>query len=32
MGQITDAVDKGATLRTGGKRLDRPVAFVGPPS
>jgi succinate-semialdehyde dehydrogenase / glutarate-semialdehyde dehydrogenase len=30
MGQITDAVDKGATLRTGGKRLDRPGAFVEP--
>jgi succinate-semialdehyde dehydrogenase / glutarate-semialdehyde dehydrogenase len=30
MGQITDAVDKGATLLTGGKRLDRPGAFVEP--
>ena len=30
MGQINDAVDKGATLRTGGKRLDRPGAFVEP--
>jgi succinate-semialdehyde dehydrogenase/glutarate-semialdehyde dehydrogenase len=30
MEQITDAVDKGATLRTGGKRLDRPGAFVEP--
>jgi succinate-semialdehyde dehydrogenase/glutarate-semialdehyde dehydrogenase len=30
MGQISDAVDKGATLRTGGKRLDRPGAFVEP--
>ena len=30
MGQIGDAVDKGATLRTGGKRLDRPGAFVEP--
>jgi succinate-semialdehyde dehydrogenase/glutarate-semialdehyde dehydrogenase len=28
MGQINDAVDKGATLRTGGKRVDRPGAFV----
>jgi len=28
MSQITDAVDKGATLRTGGKRVDRPGAFV----
>jgi succinate-semialdehyde dehydrogenase / glutarate-semialdehyde dehydrogenase len=28
MGQITDAVDKGATLRTGGKRVGRPGAFV----
>jgi succinate-semialdehyde dehydrogenase/glutarate-semialdehyde dehydrogenase len=28
LGQITDAVDKGATLRTGGKRVDRPGAFV----
>ncbi len=30
MGQIQDAVDKGATLRTGGKRPDRPGAFVEP--
>jgi succinate-semialdehyde dehydrogenase/glutarate-semialdehyde dehydrogenase len=30
MGQINDAVGKGATLRTGGKRLDRPGAFVEP--
>jgi succinate-semialdehyde dehydrogenase / glutarate-semialdehyde dehydrogenase len=30
MSQITDAVDKGATVRTGGKRLDRPGAFVEP--
>lgn len=30
MGQISDAVDKGATLRTGGKRVDRPGAFVEP--
>ena len=30
MEQIDDAVDKGATLRTGGKRLDRPGAFVEP--
>ena len=30
MGQIRDAVDRGATLRTGGKRLDRPGAFVQP--
>src|ERR1700749_1416168 len=30
MGQIDDAVDKGATLRTGGKRLARPGAFVEP--
>jgi succinate-semialdehyde dehydrogenase/glutarate-semialdehyde dehydrogenase len=30
MEQITDAVDKGATLRTGGRRLDRPGAFVEP--
>jgi succinate-semialdehyde dehydrogenase / glutarate-semialdehyde dehydrogenase len=30
MGQIRDAVDKGATLRTGGQRLDRPGAFVEP--
>jgi succinate-semialdehyde dehydrogenase/glutarate-semialdehyde dehydrogenase len=28
MAQIQDAVDKGATLRTGGRRLDRPGAFV----
>ncbi len=26
--QIQDAVDKGATLRTGGKRVDRPGAFI----
>ena len=30
MGQIRDAVDKGATLRTGGQRLDPPGAFVEP--
>ncbi len=30
MGQIQDAVDKGATLRTGGKRPDRPGAYVEP--
>ena len=30
MGQIRDALDKGATLRTGGQRLDRPGAFVEP--
>ena len=30
MSQIGDAVDKGATLRTGGKRVDRPGAFVEP--
>ncbi len=30
MGQISDAVDKGATLRTGGRRVDRPGAFVEP--
>jgi succinate-semialdehyde dehydrogenase/glutarate-semialdehyde dehydrogenase len=30
IGQISDAVDKGATLRTGGKRVDRPGAFVEP--
>ena len=30
MGQIRDAVDKGATVRTGGQRLDRPGAFVEP--
>ena len=28
LGQITDAVDKGATLRTGGKRVDRAGAFI----
>ena len=28
IGQISDAVDKGATLRTGGHRVDRPGAFV----
>jgi succinate-semialdehyde dehydrogenase/glutarate-semialdehyde dehydrogenase len=28
MGQIDDAVEKGATLRTGGKRVDRAGAFV----
>jgi succinate-semialdehyde dehydrogenase / glutarate-semialdehyde dehydrogenase len=28
MSQINDAVEKGATLRTGGKRVDRPGAFV----
>ena len=28
LGQIQDAVDKGATLRTGGKRVDRPGAFI----
>lgn len=28
MDQIQDAVDKGATLRTGGRRLDRPGAFI----
>jgi succinate-semialdehyde dehydrogenase/glutarate-semialdehyde dehydrogenase len=28
--QIEDAVSKGATLRTGGKRLERPGAFVEP--
>jgi succinate-semialdehyde dehydrogenase / glutarate-semialdehyde dehydrogenase len=27
--QVEDAVSRGATLRTGGKRLDRPGAFVG---
>jgi succinate-semialdehyde dehydrogenase/glutarate-semialdehyde dehydrogenase len=30
MEQINDAVGKGATVRTGGKRLDRPGAFVEP--
>ena len=30
MGQIRDAVDQGATLRTGGQRVDRPGAFVEP--
>ncbi len=30
IGQISDAVDKGATLRTGGNRVDRPGAFVEP--
>ena len=30
MGQIRDAVDKGATLRTGGQRVDRAGAFVEP--
>src|SRR6202451_443346 len=30
MEQIGDAVDKGATLRTGGKRVDRPGAFAEP--
>ena len=30
MGQIRDAVDKGAALRTGGKRVNRPGAFVEP--
>jgi len=28
MGQIDDAIDKGATVRTGGKRVDRAGAFV----
>jgi succinate-semialdehyde dehydrogenase / glutarate-semialdehyde dehydrogenase len=28
VGQIDDAVAKGATVRTGGKRLDRPGAFL----
>ena len=28
MEQIEDAVAKGATLRTGGRRVDRPGAFV----
>jgi succinate-semialdehyde dehydrogenase / glutarate-semialdehyde dehydrogenase len=30
MGQIRDAVDQGATLRTGGQRAGRPGAFVEP--
>jgi succinate-semialdehyde dehydrogenase / glutarate-semialdehyde dehydrogenase len=30
MSQIQDAVDKGATLHTGGHRVDRPGAFVEP--
>ena len=30
MVQIRDAVDQGATLRTGGNRVDRPGAFVEP--
>jgi succinate-semialdehyde dehydrogenase / glutarate-semialdehyde dehydrogenase len=30
MEQIKDAVDHGATLRTGGSRVDRPGAFVEP--
>ena len=30
MGQIRDAVDQGATLRTGGNRVDRAGAFVEP--
>ena len=30
MDQIRDAVDQGATLRTGGQRVDRPGAFVEP--
>jgi succinate-semialdehyde dehydrogenase / glutarate-semialdehyde dehydrogenase len=30
MDQIQDAVDKGATLRTGGRRLERPGAFFEP--
>jgi succinate-semialdehyde dehydrogenase/glutarate-semialdehyde dehydrogenase len=30
MEQISDAVDKGATLQTGGRRVDRPGAFVEP--
>jgi succinate-semialdehyde dehydrogenase / glutarate-semialdehyde dehydrogenase len=30
MEQISDAVDQGATLHTGGKRVDRPGAFVEP--
>jgi succinate-semialdehyde dehydrogenase/glutarate-semialdehyde dehydrogenase len=28
MGQVEDAVDKGAKVQTGGRRLDRPGAFV----
>ena len=28
MAQVQDAVDKGATVHTGGRRLDRPGAFV----
>ena len=28
IGQIEDAIGKGATLRTGGRRVDRPGAFV----
>jgi len=28
LAQIQDAVDKGATLRTGGRRVDRPGAFI----
>ncbi len=28
MAQVQDAIDKGATVRTGGRRLDRPGAFV----
>ena len=30
MEQVNDAVEQGATLRTGGHRLDRPGAFVEP--
>ncbi len=30
IGQISDAVDQGATLRTGGRRVNRPGAFVEP--
>jgi succinate-semialdehyde dehydrogenase/glutarate-semialdehyde dehydrogenase len=30
MSQISDAVEKGATLRTGGRRVERPGAFVEP--
>jgi succinate-semialdehyde dehydrogenase / glutarate-semialdehyde dehydrogenase len=30
MEQVNDAIEKGATVRTGGKRLDRPGAFVEP--
>jgi succinate-semialdehyde dehydrogenase / glutarate-semialdehyde dehydrogenase len=30
MSQVDDAVQKGATLRTGGHRVDRPGAFVEP--